>query len=990
MDTGGSEGHSEEEKRCSPTQDMSDNRQTGGANETAEDSGVTVPPPEEGSLQDQLDHEQLQAREYSIISQSQSGASGTEAPPVASDQTEMLVPPQASVLLSAATAINYGDEAAGRVDGENEDEEEEELVVLSPEHPLMKRFQTALKNHLTKQLERLNLDLREELATERAEATRREEMGVELYSVQQELVRLQAALESRHEANIEASKQHQQAQKQLDSIRHQYRNSAKQAHKMRSEVSQKQAEVEKLTRHLFYMQDMKAELHSDIMAMKTASRKAQAEKTHIDEQKHKQDLYVNRLTKHIERQTEQIAEYDIQTLAQKEETKATKETLAEAQMEIDSLAVEYKQLLQQWDSSLIGMRKRDEAHTAMQEALRLANQQVRSLDTEIEGYKKSITQEEEQNELLTVLLNRVQLDSATSQKLISQIQNQQEALQAKYSTYTRMLQETENTLNRLNVESGVRQSELTALRKQVEKESATRLELEEKIMSKIQEQLTHDNATKYSHRLTERLAAHKREREAQLSRLENDIATVSLETSEVTLRLEAVARLQAELEQEMSRRHGELSAAEAVIAKLIIVSERKQSTINIYNKKIQQIVESTGHKDLSPLEIQARTLIEQLEKLGSEMKDQQQLWLRQQGELIRLAQEKQTLRAALQTQQTQLTMLQQRKVRTENEIEQEKRGQTELESHNKELMADMQRLNTLLNKKSKLHHNLEQDNILTENDFLHRLREAERDSIEMQMKLEMIEEETSRLLSSITEAERQIMLWEKKIQLVIETHAAVNSEMGQGDIRTMKAEIHRMEVRYAHLKKQQEHFMREMEAVVARRETIVTRSEAQARDDRRQPTHADFNSILHNLRRKIAETQKQAEECDGVIKELQETQRSLDDELKEKQRLLSELHSATAVLTSDLRSLQYSKDKNLLQMVAMQGRTKQLQMLRDGRYSAVATSEATLESAMEQKRERLHAISSILMHVIQDFPQHQAVLRKPNLTLAARLLTAPP
>jgi len=39
-------------------------------------------------------------------------------------------------------------------------------------------------------------------------------------------------------------------------------------------------------------------------------------------------------------------------------------------MEMDSLAMEQKQLMQQWDSSLVGMRRRDEAFAAMQEALR--------------------------------------------------------------------------------------------------------------------------------------------------------------------------------------------------------------------------------------------------------------------------------------------------------------------------------------------------------------------------------------------------------------------------------------------------------------------------------------------------------------------------------------------------------------------------------------------------------------------------------------------
>lgn len=45
---------------------------------------------------------------------------------------------------------------------------------------------------------------------------------------------------------------------------------------------------------------------------------------------------------------------------------------------------------------------------------------------------------------------------------------------------------------------------------------------------------------------------------------------------------------------------------------------------------------------------------------------------------------------------------------------------------------------------------------------------------------------------------RQIMLWEKKTQLIKETRSAVDSEVGQGDIQMMKAEIHRMEVNTVH------------------------------------------------------------------------------------------------------------------------------------------------------------------------------------------------
>jgi len=61
-------------------------------------------------------------------------------------------------------------------------------------------------------------------------------------------------------------------------------------------------------------------------------------------------------------------------------------------------------------------------------------------------------------------------------------------------------------------------------------------------------------------------------------------------------------------------------------------------------------------------------------------------------------------------------------------------------------------------------------------------QDAERESIELQDNLDRIKEEKNRLLNSLIEAERQIMLWEKKMQLAKETREAVESDVGQGEI----------------------------------------------------------------------------------------------------------------------------------------------------------------------------------------------------------------
>ena len=104
--------------------------------------------------------------------------------------------------------------------------------------------------------------------------------------------------------------------------------------------------------------------------MRRAAEKADTEVAKAEQLKKKQDLYVDRLVERLDKLREEITMYEAQMTAQSQETKVTKEALTEAHMEIESINLEKKQLFQQWNSSLIGMRRRDEAHSAMQEALK--------------------------------------------------------------------------------------------------------------------------------------------------------------------------------------------------------------------------------------------------------------------------------------------------------------------------------------------------------------------------------------------------------------------------------------------------------------------------------------------------------------------------------------------------------------------------------------------------------------------------------------------
>ncbi|KAI4832920.1 hypothetical protein KUCAC02_015856, partial [Chaenocephalus aceratus] len=691
------------------------------------------------------------------------------------------------------------------------------------ENPLVRRQQVALNRQLSNQLERIDLGLKEKLANEKEDEA---PSGVGSWD----------------------------ARDQLEEIKRQYSNITGQDRKDKANASQLQAEIDNLMQHLVFTQGVSEDLSSNVKALKNARRRAGAEKNQAAEQKFQQDLYVERRTKDKERLTEQIAMYEAQAKAQAEETHSAKEALSEAEMEMESLVLARNQLLQQWSGSLVAMRRRDEAFSAMQDAVRTVEHQVILLDREIEGYKRSTNEEQEENEKLTMLLNWSHVDGATSRKLIIQKQAQGEALQAHYSSCLRTLRETERSLARLSK------------RRQLQKESAVRLEIEDKIMTHIQQKLTHNKAAKYSlQRLTSRIATLKREK-LRLWQLESDVVALGQEISKASQHLESLGLTTEALDEKIARSNTLLTTIQAKMSSFMTLIAHKQASIATCNKKIYQIAAKTGHEDLSPLQIKVEAIRAQTEELAGRIKSDQQLWMMRQGTLVAMTHEIDANGKGMLKLQTEYTAMQQKKIRLEGQIEAEHHEETELEKNAKMLRGDLLKLNTLLSKNSQLSLALEQENALRETD----LPEAERESIQMQIKHERIQEEKERILNSLVEAERQIMLWEKKIQLVKETRSAVDLEVGQGDIQIMKAEVHRMEVRLNHLLKQQERLLKESEATVERRGVIILRREAMFHTSKKMTTKGEVNRVTRGLQRKTHDTHKRAVEYEQGIRELQE------------------------------------------------------------------------------------------------------------------------
>ncbi|NWX47805.1 CCD40 protein, partial [Steatornis caripensis] len=863
--------------------------------------------------------------------------------------------------------------------------EETELVVLDPEHPLMRRFQAALKNYLTKQMEKVNLELQELRTATKKSKAEREQLGVILYGAQQQLAQAQMALQKSHDHCSQMATARWQLEEELEGLRLTYNKMRQNRDDEHKKVSAMQTQVENLALHLFYMQNMDQDMRHNILLMKQSTKKAEAEKVQAEMEKKKQDLLVDRLTRKVYELQEQIALFEAQFVAQAEDRKVTRQAVREACMEVQAINMEKKRLMNQWNSSLAGMKQRDEAYIATQELLSKYRHDLKSLETDIHGCRKLIRKEEEKNELLVTVLSRSQNDANTTKKLIAQCLSRQEALKVESGTYTRVLHETEQALNRTKMDQAARLNELQSIRKDIEKGTDAEEQMENEIMAKLQDQMMSSKATKHLSQLAAKLHRRKTDLELHFSKVENDIAQVILNATHTNCKLTILQKSLCELDKEIKNVHDLISRSESEIAKCNVLIANKGVVISQYNKRLEVLLSQQGGQELGPLEIEINKLTKQIEEYTSEVMTLQTYWLNLQKELVKLTHEREEQIASLDMLKKQITIMQQKKVRTENEIQQETKEQKDIERHMRNMSTDLTKLNMLINKNNSSFEELQYGNIITENEFVRSLKAAEKESVEMQEKHSQLTEEKERLLNSLWEAEHQIMLWEKKIQLTREMRAVVDSETGQGEIQAMRTEIHRMQVRYGQLKKRQDKMIRDMEAAVSRREAIAIRGEGQSKTDKKRITKSDFHRKKQELRKKISETQKNTRDCNKTILELESTQASLSASFSEKQQELRGLQAESDGLQSDAERLWNQKQWNLLEIVAHQTRQKHLQAVKEGKYAPLCPTEQAWRTVQQKLQDRLRAIKAVVHQIQEEHPGHQRALQWLSQCLESRL-----
>ena len=385
------------------------------------------------------------------------------------------------------------------------------------------------------------------------------------------------------------------------------------------------------------------------------------------------------------------------------------------------------------------------------------------------------------------------------------------------------------------------------------------------------EQVTVSKAAKNLHKQADAVQVTIHLKEVEASQMKNELARIKVDV----LNTDAHT---VQLRETLSRHVDDLKQKDELIEKYELEIrqrndeiEKKMYVVDRLNRKHDSLTEGLEEENLGPLEATIRNIRKTTASTADDNRVLERRWLKTQTELVGVLNETDEVTTKTRELSSQETILVQKRVRLDKQIAAQEVDIRQLRTSIGGLHQDMTRLNTLIAESEGKQEDFANQNFALETSFVNELREMEEESVRMDHYIRGVKAEKKALLEEILESERQIVLWEKKIQLEKETRAALDPEVGQSEARSMEKEIHRMRLRFDTLKRDQERMIKEMERCIMKRETISVKARG------KKDAGLTQASLRKNLLTKRSALKKLAMEGGGVDQDIDTVARDMQD-----------------------------------------------------------------------------------------------------------------
>jgi len=796
------------------------------------------------------------------------------------------------------------------------DQDPTEAIVEFADHPMMDRVQTALYEQLKKTRDRVVTELLDREEALRKVKGKREEVGVQLYGMQQQLASLQLTLEQTQQKFNTISENKGDDEDAISELKQKFLAEKAAVDEIHKQVIKNQSECDALNETIRQVKQYNEEMKGEIAVTRRATYKAEENVKDLEKNKASQDLFIDNLNERIKKLQSEISLSEAQLAAQETQTNEAKAMLSETGAEMELISFEKKQLMQQWKSSIIALKRRDEALSAATTALKDAQTSTKDYDTEIDGLKREILKAQTINETCISVKDRLESESKYVDESIAAMKAEREAIQARYAMLKRSLESTNAEEKVVVVKANTIASEIKIVKHNVEMATRERHALEEQIGINRADQLTSSKATKNLAK-TEKLIIQKvHEKEIEVSNINNELARIKVDSLNTEAHNVQLRDKLDQCKQELVDKDKLIEKYQMEIRQRNDEIEKKMYRVDRLNRKYEKMMEGVEDEEaMGPLEASIKNINKEIDKEDVECERLQREWLRDQTLLVQIASETDVVNDESNELRAKSNIMNQKRVRLLKDIHSNEAELKALKSNIQVMHSDMSRLNDLIGRNGKLHDELVNENFVMEREFKQELKEMEREAIAKESNIASTKAEKNQILDEIVEAERQIMLWEKKIQLAKETQVTLDPTSSSNEAQGMEREINRMKHRLISIKREQEKMIKEMEVAIAKREDISVkhrngmRESAGSKKTEEIHTQASLKRKVGTIKKQLKQSAREAQHYTEAAQEREGQLAQLTAELEKKMSEYASHEEAAKSLQEGINQKLYEKQK---------------------------------------------------------------------------------
>ncbi|ETO15916.1 hypothetical protein RFI_21448, partial [Reticulomyxa filosa] len=668
-----------------------------------------------------------------------------------------------------------------------------------------------------------------------------------------------------------------------------------------------------------YGQDMKREI-SVQRRLAYATEELMQE---MEGEKQKQDLLIDHLNKQIYDVQTQDEIYNGQLIAQQEETITAKEILHAALCEMDRIKEEKREYLGRWKACMVEIGKRDEAIQQAKKVVESLKQTISNTETEIEGIQKDINAKQWEQEKI-----QESIDNTTNEQML--LQNRVEEAIKKEKEYQTKIVAVRINLEKAETLQGEQkqwQEQIKITEKKYVKVIADIQEVNEKIQNCVSESLTVKHDASHMSEKIKKLQQQLNEKELICEVQKNDIAKLKMEHISMENTIQNLAHMFQEVNKQYSEKEKIVEDYENELKKLADLASKKTSLLDRLNRRYEQLTSKIISYDggagvgigagdaegdapsqaiMSPLQHTIGHLNKEMRESEQRCDDLQKQWITKQTLLVNLLNESEKEQSEVETLHAQANVLYHKKMRLENEVQGHHSEFLELKNSIKEINKDLKKFQEFIHLFSEQEKFLTNEFQITELQFKENLKDKEKEMSIQQVKIEQVNElvnERNEIMQKIEIIERKTLLYERKLQLEIETQQALNPSGEKKELNDMKMEVHRMELRHQQLKKKQEQMVQELEVAIHKKELLQLKNLGKARksansgNQNPMPVETQLTKQIHFLKTAI----------ESNIKEQKKYKKLVFDHFDDRNKLsktLQNLQSEYSAVTEQCQSLQ--------------------------------------------------------------------------------------